>query len=124
MFSHSFRRVVGQFGVVAVLLALASPAVAHPKVSASTPAAGATTTAPKKISLQLSEKLEPKFSGVELMKADGTKVPVVSKVGGKDGKTIEADVKGKLAPGRYMVMWHAVAADGHRVKGDYNFTVR
>jgi methionine-rich copper-binding protein CopC len=108
----------------AVAALIAVPALAHPKLSASTPAAEAVTAAPKTISLRMSEKLEPKFSGVELMRADGTAVPIVSKVGGKDGKTIEATPKGKLAPGKYMVMWHAVAADGHRVKGDYNFTVR
>ena len=124
MFSHSFLRTGRQLGVAAVLLALASPAVAHPKLSASIPAAGTTTSSPNMLSLQLSEKLEPKFSGVKLMKADGSNVPIAAKVGGKDGKTIEANVKGKLAPGRYMVMWHAVAADGHPVKGDYNFTVR
>lgn len=113
-----------RFGIVAGLAMLAAPVLAHPKVTASTPAAGAVTTAPKKITLQLSEKFEPKFTGIELMKADGTPVPVISKAGGKDGKTIEANVNGKLASGQYMVMWHAVGADGHRVKGDYNFTVR
>ena len=113
-----------RFFAAATLALTAVPALAHPKLAVATPAANAVTTAPKTISLRLTEKLEPKFSGVEVMKADGTAVPVVSMVGGKDGKTIEARMKGKLAPGKYMVMWHAVAADGHRVKGDYNFTVR
>ena len=111
--------------LAAVAVALsATSALAHPKLAAATPAANAVTPAPTRITLRLTEKLEPKFSGVELMKADGTDVPLASKVGGKDGKTIEATVRGKLAPGRYMVMWHAVAGDGHRVKGDYYFTVR
>lgn len=116
-------RLLAAAGVAVAALAVA-PATAHPKLIASTPSTGSVVAAPSKISLQLSEKLEPKFSGMTLMKTDGTDVPVVSKVGGKDGKTIEAKVKGKLASGEYMVMWHAVAADGHRVKGDYNFTVR
>lgn len=107
----------------AALALLAMPASAHPKLVAATPAANAVTAAPKRITLRLTEKLEPRFSGVELMKAGGGDVPVVSRVGGKDGKVLEAVVKGKLAPGKYRVMWHAVAADGHRVKGDYLFTV-
>ena len=124
MNKRCLRHAGRQLGLAALLVAIAAPAWAHPKLVSANPAVDAATVAPRTISVQLSEKLEPKFSGVELMKADGTKVPVVAKVGGPDGKTIEATVKGKLAPGKYMVMWHAVAADGHRVKGDYSFTVR
>lgn len=113
-----------RLGLASVLVALAVPAAAHPKLVSADPAVGTAAASPKKISVHLSEKLEPKFSGVELKRADGSDVPVVAKVGGKDGKTIEAKVKGKLAAGGYKVMWHAVAADGHRVKGDYIFTVR
>lgn len=116
------KRYFAAAAAAAILFAV--PALAHPKVSAANPAVDAVAASPAKIVLEMSEKLEPKFSGVELMKADGSKVPVVSKVGGKDGKTIEAQVKGKLAPGAYMVMWRAVGADGHPVKGNYNFTVR
>lgn len=79
----------------AVLVAV--PALAHPKLAAATPAANAVTAAPKRITLRLTEKLEPKFSGVELMKADGTDVPVASTISGQDGKTIDAVVKGRLA---------------------------
>lgn len=116
-----FRRLA--FTGLVALSTVAAPVLAHPKLATATPAVDAVTAAPKAITVQLSEKVEPKFSGVTLMKADGADVPVVSKAG-KDGKTLEAMPKGKLAPGKYMVMWHAVGADGHRVKGDYTFTVR
>lgn len=124
MNSRCFRRVGRHLGFAALFLTMAAPAAAHPKLVSADPAVGSATVAPTKISVHLSEKLEPKFSGMELKKADGSNVPVVAKVGGKDGKTIEAKAKTKLAKGAYKVMWHAVAADGHRVKGDYNFTVR
>ena len=117
----SFAARVALAGLV---LAVAAPAVAHPALKTATPSANAVVAAPARLQLQFSEKLEPKFTGVELMKADGTLVPVTTTVGGADGKTVLASVKGKLAPGQYMVMWHAVAGDGHRIKGDYNFTVR
>ena len=29
-----------------------------------------------------------------------------------------------LAAGTYALKWHAVAADQHRIEGDFNFTVR
>ena len=124
MKNRCLRHASRQLGLATLLVAMAAPAWAHPKLVSASPAVDTATVAPKTISVHLSERLEPKFSGVELMEADGTKVPVVAKVGGPDGKSIEAKVKGKLAPGKYMVMWHAVAADGHRVKGDYSFTVR
>lgn len=110
--------------LTSLALAVAAPAVAHPALKTATPAANAVVAAPSRLQLQFSEKLEPKFTGVELMKADGTPVPVKATVGGADGKTVLAPIAGKLAPGQYMVMWHAVAGDGHRIKGDYNFTVR
>ena len=108
---------------VAGLAAAATQADAHARLVGATPAANASTPSPRTLTLRFSEKLEPKFSGAELMRADGTSVPVKAQVG-KDRKTIVADVPGKLAPGAYMVMWHVVSADGHRMKGDFNFTVR
>jgi hypothetical protein len=41
-----------------------------------------------------------------------------------DGKTLKATPKARLAPGSYRVDWHAVAADTHRIKGSFAFTVR
>jgi methionine-rich copper-binding protein CopC len=56
------------------------------------------------------------------MKANGDNVEVASKAG---GKSVDATPKAKLAPGQYMVMWYAVAADdGHKTNGEYNFTVK
>ena len=37
---------------------------------------------------------------------------------------IDVTLKEALAPGGYMVRWHVVSADGHRMKGQYNFTVK
>ncbi|MBT9470788.1 MAG: copper homeostasis periplasmic binding protein CopC [Phenylobacterium sp.] len=104
-------------------LLVATQAEAHAHLVNATPAANATVAAPKTITLHFSEKLEPKFSGVELMKADGSKVAIASSVPAKDRKAIKGAVAGKLSPGSYMVMWHVVSADGHRMKGDFSFTV-
>ncbi len=102
-------------------LLIATGAQAHAHLTRSDPAADATVAAPSSLRLEFSEKLEPKFSGVSLMKASGAAIAVDGKV---DGKTIEVAPKAPLAPGAYMVMWHAVADDGHKSQGSYNFTVK
>lgn len=108
----------------AALLAAATGAQAHAHLVKATPAANAVVATPKNLCLTFSEKLEPKFSGLDLMKADGQPVAVKSSVAAKDRKTITATLAAPLAPGGYMVMWHVVSADGHRMKGDFSFIVR
>jgi methionine-rich copper-binding protein CopC len=112
-----------RFAVLAALpvLAGATAALAHAHVVSSTPAANASGPAPKTLHLEFSEGLEAKFSGVELMKASGPVVAADSKV---SGKAIDATPKAPLAPGEYMVMWHALSSDGHKSNGSYNFTVK
>jgi hypothetical protein len=107
--------------LVAPALLFASGAQAHAHLEKASPAENAAVAAPKAIHLEFSEKLEAKFSAVELMKTDGTAVAVTSKV---DGKTIDGALAAPLAPGGYMVMWHVLSSDGHKMKGQYNFTVR
>ena len=108
--------------LAAPLALIGSGAQAHARLVKADPAASATVGAPPVIHLVFSEKLATKFSGADLMKADGSAVPVAAKA---VGKTIDATPKSRLAPGDYMVIWHAVAADdGHKTTGDYNFTVK
>lgn len=120
----SLSRPVLALAAAAALLAAASGAQAHAHLVSATPAANAAVAAPKSLSLTFSEKLEPKFSGVDLMTADGKAVALKSSVATKDHKTITGALAGPLAPGSYMVMWHVVSADGHKMKGDFSFTVR
>jgi methionine-rich copper-binding protein CopC len=106
------------------LLAAASEASAHARVIASTPGRNAVVAAPQVISLTFSEKLEPKFSKLSLAKADGTAAPVTSEVSAKNRAVLNATVKGKLVPGVYKASWEVVSADGHKMKGALDFTVR
>ncbi len=114
--------------IVALLAALAAPALmpasgaqAHAHLVKADPAENAAIAPPKTLRLEFSEKLEPKFSAVTLMKADGAAVTVTSKAA---GAAIDGALDAPLAPGGYMVMWHVLSADGHKMKGQYNFTVR
>ena len=103
------------------LLLTAFGAQAHAHLVKATPAANSAGRAPSAVHLYFSEKLEPKFSGATIMMGDGKTVAAASKV---SAKAVNVTPNGLLTPGAYMVMWHVVAADGHRMKGQYNFTVK
>jgi methionine-rich copper-binding protein CopC len=105
-------------------LAAATQASAHVNLVKAAPAATATGASPAAIQLQFSGKVEPRFSGFDLLKADGSKVPVVAGPAAADGRSISAKVGQPLSPGLYKVAWHIVSTDGHRMTGAYNFTVR
>lgn len=108
------------------LAGISSAASAHPKVTQTTPAANAAVaTSPKEIRLSFNETLEAKFSGAEIQNQSGQKVDTgrVS-TDPKDSKQMVIPLSSPLAAGTYTVMWHAVAADSHRVKGSYSFTVK
>ena len=118
-------RAVAALSAAVGLLVAASQADAHAHLVSAVPAVNSTVAAPKQVTIHFSEQLAPKFSGFDLMKADGTKVTVTTSVPPTDRKALVGVVSGRLGPGVYMVMWHAVAADdGHRSKGDFSFTVR
>lgn len=109
-------------GALAATLALAGfSAQAHTHLVKASPAANAVVHSPGSLHLQFSEKLVPKFSGATLMQADGKAIDSTAKV---SGKTVDVKPKGALTPGAYMVMWNAVSADGHKMKGQYSFTVK
>jgi methionine-rich copper-binding protein CopC len=117
----------------AVLVAalIASPAIAHPKLVTSTPAAGAVVAAPAIIQLTFSEKLFEKMSGAKLMMAGMAGMPGhgagpvdTSSALSADGKTMLLTPKVKLKAGSYKVEWFGVAGDTHRVTGAVDFSVR
>ena len=105
---------------------IAGSAAAHAKLVKSNPAANATVTAPKTISLTFNEKLTPAFSKFELsMPAmNGMKVKMKTMVS-KDHMTIVGKPQGKLMAGAYKITWHAATSDdGHKMDGTVPFTVK
>ena len=105
---------------------IAAPAVAHPKLQASVPSANETLSkAPSEIRLTFSEGLEPAMSGAELKDAAGKAIETTKvSVEPTDKKQLVVSFLSPLNPGTYIVSWHAVAGDTHRVKGAYSFTVK
>jgi len=112
--------------LAAAALALSgTSALAHAKLVSSTPANAATVAAPKQIVLKFNEKVQPKFSGVELTMPQMNNMAVAAKTSvAKDGMTVVVTPAKPLMAGAYAVKWHAVTADTHRMEGKFDFTVR
>ena len=100
-----------------------SPAAAHARLVSATPGDGATVTAPRTISLTFSERFAAPFSTVEVQDGRGRAVALTKTVS-EDGKTLGGSFAAPLSPGTYRVTWAIAAADGHRMTGNYSFTVR
>lgn len=113
-------------------LAIPAPALAHPKLVSSSPAANATVAKPARITLNFSEKLLAPMSGAQLIMtgmpgmANHPPMPikgVKSSVAG-NGKTMIVQLPKPLTAGTYQLKWHAVAGDTHRITGAFSFKVR
>jgi methionine-rich copper-binding protein CopC len=99
-------------------------AFAHALPKMQQPGPGATVSAPHEVAIDFGEALEPTFSKLIVTNAQGTQVNTEkSAVDASDKKHMSVALP-NLAPGVYKVQWTAVAADGHRTQGHYNFTVK
>jgi len=106
-------------------------AMAHPRLTAASPAANATVAAPSRIQLVFSENLVGQFSGIDLtmtempgMKMGPMKISGVTATVAPDGKTLVVALARPLATGTYKLDYHVVSADTHRIQGSYTFKVR
>ena len=106
---------------------IANPATAHPKLVASNPVAGETARAPGAITLKFSEKLVAAFSGLSITRlsgGSGKAAKVLKTYVSPDGRTLTARLASPLQPGGYLVGWHVVSVDTHRVAGSLRFTAK
>ncbi|KND56327.1 Protein yobA precursor [Candidatus Paraburkholderia kirkii] len=99
-------------------------ALAHALPKLQNPGPGATVGAPREVAIDFSEALEPTFSKLIVTDAGGTQVNTAKSVADANDRKHMSVALGNLAPGVYKVQWTAVAADGHRTQGHYNFTVK
>jgi methionine-rich copper-binding protein CopC len=113
---------------LAALLSMAGvgTALAHADLASADPAAGASVkTAPTTISITFTEEVEPKFSSIEVLDANGKRVDDGAAHTAPDNEKLLSVGLKPLAPGTYKVIWHATAADdSHKTKGSYAFTVK
>jgi len=117
-----------RLGVAAVAVLATSLAFAHPKLLSTNPADRSASAAPTLIELHFSEKLVAQFSDATLTMT-GAPGNGPTKIAAKasttaDGKALTLSPAQPLTPGAYRVEWHAVAADTHRVSGNFAFQVK
>lgn len=111
------------------LVTLPSVALAHPRLVSANPAQNATVSKPTKVSLVFSENLVAPLSGIDLTMtampgmANHKPMPVKGFATEISGKTIVAKLPRALPVGTYILKWHVVAADQHRIEGSYTFKV-
>lgn len=116
---------------LAVAFLAAGDAHAHPRLIDSTPRANSRVSAASRVSLTFNERLLAPMSGGDIVmnalpggvRQPSTKLPSFTSSVGPDGRTLVFVGARPLAKGRYLVKWHAVAADTHRVAGSLAFQV-
>ena len=108
------------------IAAMSTAALAHPKLMSSIPAENAmVAVGPSELRLTFNENLEPSMSGVEVKDQTGKKIETGKAASDPaDAKQLVIPLSAPLGDGTYNVDWHAVAADTHRIKGSYAFTVK
>lgn len=103
----------------------ASPAaVAHAFLDRAVPAVGSQVRgAPTSVTLWFTQELEPAFSTVKVLNAQGREVDRADQsVGSRERSVLHVSLS-PLPPGTYRVVWRALSVDGHVTEGDFTFTV-
>jgi copper resistance protein C len=106
-------------------LAICAPAFAHAFLDHASPRVGSTVArSPERITVWLTEELEPAFSTLRVVDAQGKRVDRNDKrIDPADQTAMHVSVP-DLPPGTYRVIWRALSADSHVTEGDFTFEVR
>ncbi|MDR3537351.1 MAG: copper homeostasis periplasmic binding protein CopC [Acetobacteraceae bacterium] len=106
------------------LLFGAPAAFAHAFLDRSSPAVGSSIqAAPAALSLRFTEAVEPRFSSIALLDAQGTAVTTGPARAADDGLSLVVPLP-PLRPGTYTVIWHVTSVDTHKTEGRFSFTVK
>jgi copper resistance protein C len=110
--------------MTALFLSSSPYASAHARPKVMVPAAESTTASPPRVSVTFSEAVEPKFSSLNVTDEQGKQINTATSTSlPDDPKTLTLALP-SLQPGGYLVHWVSVAPDGHRMEGEYKFTVK
>ena len=103
-----------------------SPVWAHAHLQQQLPAADSEVSpAPQTLTLDFSEGIEANFSGVTLKGPDQQTIAIGKAARNEaDKKQLIVPLTQTLASGLYTVEWHVVSVDGHKTKGQYQFSVK
>ncbi len=112
-------------GAGLALALLPGVALAHARLTGSTPTAGSSLSkSPTELRLTFSEKTELAMTRVKLLGPDGKEIALAPPAaGGDEGLSVVTAVRSTLAPGTYTVTWQVAGRDGHPVRGNFTFVV-
>lgn len=109
------------------LMAAIAPAIAlaHGKLESAEPPAGSTvSTVASPLRMTFNEDLEPAFSTARVTDAKGNTISTEKATVDRANPRILTLAVPKLAAGTYSVTWVVMTHDGHKVKGQYKFSVK
>lgn len=109
--------------IAVFVVILSDTAEAHARLVSANPSNGSTVGPVRTISLTFSERFAVPFSTVEVEDGRGRGIALTKTVS-EDGRTLGGAFAAPLPTGTYRVTWAIAAADGHRMTGNYSFTVR
>lgn len=113
------------FAIFVASCTLAAAAPAAPLAATMTdPAPNARVPGPLPlVHVMFNGAVDPKASGVEITKSDGTHVDV-QEVASMGPSILMVTPKAPLMAGNYKVKWHTAGADAKKLEGEFTFTVQ
>ena len=128
MHTGSVRNRSGVIAAIVLLLCLfTSPGVSrgHAFPDHAEPRVGSTVSSPPAVvRIWFSGALEPAFSTIAVLDANGKKVDKGDgRVNASDATLLETSLP-PLPSGVYRVVWNVIARDGHRTAGDHTFEIK
>jgi copper resistance protein C len=109
--------------VTLALLLLTTPAFAHAHLVSEMPAENTSAASPSSLSLEFSESVVLKFTGITLTGPSGAVSLGAASLDPKESSVLVLALPASLPAGSYTVAWHALSSDGHKTTGSYSFTV-
>lgn len=120
---HTLAKPLAIAATTASLALFGSSAFAHAHVEKTIPEANSTVSTVSQVCAEFGSPLEPAFSNINVFDSNDKQVNQGKSAISNENKTICVAAAG-LEPGDYVAKWVAVAADGHRINGDFSFTVQ
>ena len=95
----------------------------HAIIVESTPAAGSTGPAPKRLVLRFNSRLEKSLCSVQLVGPRQRSIALMHQEPDSPADTLAYPLPPALPPGDYQARWKVMAADGHVTEGRVPFTI-
>jgi methionine-rich copper-binding protein CopC len=110
--------------VLLALVTLVSTAGAHGVLERTEPRGGSTVkAAPSHVRLQFTGALEPAYSRVHVLDADGRRVDLGDGAVDPSNRALLRVSLPALPAGRYKVAWRVLSVDSHVTEGEFTFRV-